>query len=761
VIGPDGRPQTETRTYSSGVEGGLGGFTKKIGGWIDDGARAVNTVAGELNKMGLGPEGGLFKVKAKPTEARYKRGWGGGSTRMDRYKPPQKLEAKNYKGIKAECLSKGILFEDPDFEAVDKSIFYSRTPPRPFEWKRPPEMCQNPQLFVGGASRFDVQQGELGDCWLLAAVACLCGDKKLLYRVVPPDQSFQNEYAGIFYFQFWRFGQWEDVIVDDRLPTYNGRLVFLHSAENNEFWTALLEKAYAKLMGSYEALKGGSTSEAMEDFTGGVTENFDLRENPPANLFQQMLKAHQRSSLMGCSIEAMPGKMEAELENGLIMGHAYSITSVKAVDIQTSRMKGKIPMVRIRNPWGNECEWKGAWSDKSPEWRFISEAERKEIGLTFSDDGEFWMAFSDFSKNFQKLEICHLGPSELDPGTKRWEATQLEGSWKKRINAGGCRNYLDTFWTNPQYQVEVVDADDDDDENGTLILGLMQKDRRKLRKEGLDMLTIGYAIYPVKPEVGNQPLDLRFFKYNASVAKSPSFINTREVCGRHKLKPGKYAVIPSTFEPNQDGDFILRVFSEKVNVSEEMDEETGIADVQPEVETSEAEKHQNDAMYGAFSKVAGDDLEIDAYELQDILNAAFMKAGEFKFDGFTADTARSLVAMMDEDQSGKLGFPEFKKLWNDLRLWKAAFKKHDTDRSGNFNSYELRQAFHSIGLRVSNSTFNSLVLRYSHRDGKIYFDDYIHCVARMKTMFDVYKQQSNGRKAEFSLDEFIQTTMYS
>jgi len=39
------------------------------------------------------------------------------------------------------------------------------------------------------------------------------------------------------------------------------------------------------------------------------------------------------------------------------------------------------------------------------------------------------------------------------------------------------------------------------------------------------------------------------------------------------------------------------------------------------------------------------------------------------------------------------------------------------------------------GMKVSNSTFTSLVQRYSHKDGKIYFDDYIHCVARLRTMF--------------------------
>ena len=57
-----------------------------------------------------------------------------------------------------------------------------------------------------------------------------------------------------------------------------------------------------RLSGSYEALKGGQTNEAMVDFTGGVTETFNLHK-APADMIRIMLKAQARYSLMCCDIE--------------------------------------------------------------------------------------------------------------------------------------------------------------------------------------------------------------------------------------------------------------------------------------------------------------------------------------------------------------------------------------------------------------------------------------------------------------------------
>jgi len=55
------------------------------------------------------------------------------------------------------------------------------------------------------------------------------------------------------------------------------------------------------------------------------------------------------------------------------------------------------------------------------------------------------MSYQDFVKHYQKLEICNLGADALtDPqsASKRWEMTLANGSWQKRVSAGGCRNYL-------------------------------------------------------------------------------------------------------------------------------------------------------------------------------------------------------------------------------------------------------------------------------------------------------------------------------
>ena len=56
-----------------------------------------------------------------------------------------------------------------------------------------------------------------------------------------------------------------------------------------------------RLYGGYESLKGGKTSEALEDFTGGVTESFDIKK--AESLYDKILKGIKRSCLMGCSIK--------------------------------------------------------------------------------------------------------------------------------------------------------------------------------------------------------------------------------------------------------------------------------------------------------------------------------------------------------------------------------------------------------------------------------------------------------------------------
>uniref|UniRef100_A0A671QB64 TAF5-like RNA polymerase II p300/CBP-associated factor-associated factor 65 kDa subunit 5L n=1 Tax=Sinocyclocheilus anshuiensis TaxID=1608454 RepID=A0A671QB64_9TELE len=646
-------------------------------------------------------------------------------------------DGKTFEQLRQECLQRGKLFEDPDFPAVDDSLFYSQRVPVNFEWKRPGEICKDPKFITGGATRTDICQGQLGDCWLLAAIASLTLHEDTLRRVVPHDQGFDRSYAGIFHFQFWQHNKWLDVVVDDRLPCVRSNLVFVHSADQTEFWSALLEKAYAKLNGSYESLKGGSTMEAMEDFTGGVGEMYEMK-NPPSNLFLILKKAVERGSMLGCSIDITnSAESEAQTTTGLVKGHAYSITGVQEVNYRGS----KVQLIRVRNPWG-QVEWNGPWSDNSREWNAIDSSEKTRLLHNSLDDGEFWMEFGDFKANYDKIEICNLTADSLsDEVRKKWEVNLFEGNWIRGSTAGGCRNYIDTFWTNPQFKL-CLDHPDDGDKLCSVIVALMQKNRRRLRKEGLDLETIGFAIYDAPDDQDHQGKD--FFRYNGSKARSRSYVNMREVSERFRMPPGNYLLVPTTFQPHHEADFLIRIFSEN---------KAGAMYVHPpKPNPPEEETDEEKGLRRLFEQIAGSDKAISARELQHVLNNVLSRRKEVKFDGLTLNTCHSIINLMDVDNTGMLEFEEFKVFWDKLKKWIMLFLSYDTDRSGRMSSYELRSALNAAGMQLNNKLLQLLGLRFADENFDIDFDDYLTCIVRLENMFRVFQALDSQKQGVISLN---------
>ncbi|KAI9808877.1 MAG: hypothetical protein M1827_007152 [Pycnora praestabilis] len=340
------------------------------------------------------------------------------------------------KWYRRDCLD-GLTVDDSDL--------------RPESVKRVSDIFDDPVFFEDGASAADVRQGCDGDCWFLAAICGISNKEGLISKICVA----RDEKVGVYGFVFHRDGEWISTIVDDKLyltkgdydnntleravwdgnfrvdaeeeyrKTYQSgsrALYFAQCASKNETWLPLLEKAYAKAHGDFEAINGGFTGEAIEDLTGGVTtELFTSDILDKEQFWNEELMNVNKKFLFGCAAGTFRNWGTVGDRKGVVEGHAYSI-------MEARELKGE-RLVRLRNPWGL-YEWNGAWSDGSKEW---TPEWMNLLDHRFGDDGAsspyflmFWMSYKDLLKKYDQFDRTRLFGPEWTV-TQQW--TSVDVPW--------------------------------------------------------------------------------------------------------------------------------------------------------------------------------------------------------------------------------------------------------------------------------------------------------------------------------------------
>ncbi|ORY70141.1 uncharacterized protein BCR38DRAFT_455002 [Pseudomassariella vexata] len=327
---------------------------------------------------------------------------------------------------------------------------------------------ESPQFTVGGYSSSDIKQGANGDCWWLAAVATIAHRKDLMDRVCVA----RDEECGVYGFVFQRDGEWISTVVDDNLylnetdfdyyhdvydatgrkarlyrkqkQTGSEALYFARCEDPNETWLPILEKAYAKAHGDYQAISGGWPGEAVEDMTGGVTSTLATnRVLSKDKLWKELFNSDGEfvfAPAMGTGWDWQ--------KNGLALGHAYSILQSRE---EVDEDGNKVRLVQIRNPWGERSysgvgEWNGPWSDGSKEW---TPYWLRKLGHTFGDDGIFRMSYKDMLDTFVFIHRTRLFDdkwSVIQQWTSASSSSFLYNSTTVTSKASGGEHYFELYF---------------------------------------------------------------------------------------------------------------------------------------------------------------------------------------------------------------------------------------------------------------------------------------------------------------------------
>ncbi|KAH8604143.1 putative cysteine peptidase Clan CA family C2 [Trypanosoma vivax] len=287
------------------------------------------------------------------------------------------------------CVRNGVAFVDMDFPPLQPSISSGtqmKVPPLPWFRPRmylPSELVSQMRLFRKPIVPGDVVQGNLGDCWLMCAVATLAEMPEEIMRMFRHPKSAaaarDERSIGAYRVTLNKSGLWQSIIVDDYLPFIVKAPWFAHSSDSCELWPAILQKAYAKVHGSYGRVQSGDPVHALTDMSGCPSLRFDesfsnAHHDGGEALFEQLLEYHQVGyQILLSTAGSAPALLEGEKRGGdvdghgnvigLVPGHTYTV-----VDVRHFPQDGDVKLLKIRNVWGTHTLWSGPWSAGSSEW---------------------------------------------------------------------------------------------------------------------------------------------------------------------------------------------------------------------------------------------------------------------------------------------------------------------------------------------------------------------------------------------------------
>ncbi|XP_014251618.1 calpain-3-like isoform X2 [Cimex lectularius] len=427
-------------------------------------------------------------------------------------------------------------------------------------WKRPTCFSVHPVFVPANFTPSNITSGKLGNKWVIAAIYNLQFNKKLFPFVVQVGQDFDANYYGVFHFRFWKFGKWYEIIVDDLLPFEAASDVPLFSRDNHQdsFWCPLLEKAFAKFHGSYNNLKNLTVPEIFTNFTGGLCEEVYTIKTNSGGFLQLQHRMKKRPFV--CAHSKSDGRSKGK---NFIPNHAYVVTSVEVVE--ASKLKSHL--VQLRDPGGNIPKWKGKWSNSSIYWVTLSKKFRDEYLLN-KDEALIWLAYDDFIRYFDYMLICNcqitnIWPREPDVKDEQfWDVTMFEGRWIKNKTAGGLP-ISQIGYKNPKYKFEILQNDKKSISPTTTLIALSQKPTTiSLRQNDIletNSVVLGFYIY----KVGD---DKHYVYWKKSLDNmklySKSNFKKGQVSQKLFLNPGTYLIVPCTEKEGDEGDFLLRIFTE-------------------------------------------------------------------------------------------------------------------------------------------------------------------------------------------------------